>query len=73
MSWKPGAGLIRPELGAEILRIYGRRTGPSPYVAVRIASSAEVAIDGQYWVADAYTRARKLIVQALYRLAPMVR
>jgi hypothetical protein len=65
--------VIIPEVGAEVLRIYGRRTGPNPYVPVKIGSSAEVAIEGRFWVADTYTSTKSLIHLALYHLASMKR
>lgn len=65
--------VIWPEPGSEILRVYGRRTGPDPRLEVRIGSSAEVAIEGRMWLADTYVGSRDIIAQSLYRLAPMVR
>jgi hypothetical protein len=62
--------VISPQAGAEILRVYGRRTGPSPRVEVSIGSSAEVAIDGRFWLADTYINSSNLIKATLNALSP---
>jgi hypothetical protein len=64
---------IRAKEGAEIIRYYGRRTGPNPHMDVKISSSLEPEIEGRYWLADTYNLARSTIVSLMYLLAPTIR
>lgn len=66
------AKVIRPDPGTEILRVYGRRMGPNPYMSVDIGSPAEPAIEGWYWLSDTYQFARDAIDRLMAELAPTV-
>lgn len=68
-KWAPHKP-IRAEEGAEVLRFYGRRDGPSPRMDVKIRSSIEPEIENRYWLSDAYQFARTQITALLDRLEP---
>ena len=64
---------LRAEDGAEVLRFYGRRDGPSPHMEVQIRSSIEPEIENRFWLSDAYQFAQSLIAALLDRLEPTIR